>query len=103
MNELTFITSISGFIAALLVWVPFANFLRIIKKDHTDHARLEERHTMELSQIKVDLQEAHNKLRDQDIRITRTQESLIEIKADIKHLVSAVDKISQVLERIHSK
>lgn len=52
----------------------------------------------DVKQLKTDVTHAHDKIRDLDARQTATNDTLISIQADLRHITAAVDKISDWIE-----
>jgi peptidoglycan hydrolase CwlO-like protein len=99
MDIIAYIIGLGGVVAALLSWIPLLQFLKDERKERAAKHIEEGRRLQVMEQMQSDISSAHEKIREQDGRITRTQESIIEMKGDIKHLVTAVDKIGTFLEK----
>ena len=52
----------------------------------------------DVKQLKTDVTHAHDKIRDLDARQTATNDTLISIQSDLRHITVAVDKISAWIE-----
>lgn len=55
-----------------------------------------------IEQMKTDITHAHDKIRDLDSRQSATNDTLISIQGDLRHITAAVDKISEWIERQRS-
>ena len=52
-----------------------------------------------LAQVRLDLERAREKIADLEVRLREADGNLREIMSDIKHLISAVDKMSEKLDK----
>lgn len=92
------ILSAAGVFSALLVWIPLYNFIRSNKHETQEAAISEgERRTI-IADIRKDLDHAWEKIRAVEDRMTRTHEAMTEMRADLKHLIIAVDRIQAKLD-----
>lgn len=88
----------AGIITAVSSWIPLARFLREAKKESEDRAKAEGVRETEMRQMRTDINRAHEKIRSIDERLDEDRQTIIEMRADLKHLVAAVDKINNRLD-----
>ena len=98
-QTLSYIIGLGGVLSALLAWLPLANFIRGQKKDAETLAMAEGERRQILSELRKDLDSSWAKIRELEERILKTHESMIEIKGDIKYLVTAMKELKEATHR----
>jgi hypothetical protein len=95
MEIASWIIGFGGIIAALFAWIPVARFVGDMRRDMRTHDIAEGERRQVLSTMRHDIDEAHHRIGYLDTRVDDIQSIIVEMRTDMKHLVSTVDKIAQ--------
>jgi len=98
-QTLSYIIGLGGVLSALLAWLPLANFIRGQKKDAESMAIAEGERRQILYELRKDIDSSWSKIRELEERMLKTQESMLEIKGDIKYLVMAMKELKETTYR----
>ncbi len=98
-QTLSYIIGLGGVLSALLAWLPLANFIRGQKKDAETQAMAEGERRQILYELRKDIDSSWSKIRELEERMLKTQESMLEIKGDIKYLVMAMKELKEANHR----
>ena len=92
-----YIIGAGGLISAMGAWVPMVRFFRETRKETESRAVDEGLKKGDMMRMRVDIDHAHDRIRELATRMEKTQEAVIGMQSDIKHLVKAVDSILEKL------
>ena len=98
-QTLSYIIGLGGVLSALLAWIPLAQFIRGQRKDAESLALAEGERRQILYELRKDLDSSWAKIGELEERILKTNESMIEIKSDIKYLVTSMKELKEATQR----
>ena len=95
---LGYIIGAIGLLSAMSAWVPLVRFFREAHADIKERARQEGRQDQLITKMALDIDSAHIQIRDIYARLEKNQGQITEMRADLKHIVKAVDGICNRLD-----
>jgi len=93
------IIAAGGVMSAMTTWIPLTRFLKEQRLDIERRAKAEGVREQIISDMKKDIDHAHDEIRLIKDQSVRTNTAITELSGDVKHLVQGIKDIKNYLEK----